>query len=296
MDWMARERLQEMAAEQAEAILERLSLRTTPIDPLEVAGSEAKLLEAIGGDFRSRFDGQIEYHRKRNKFLLFFNTKYDAGLDPGEHHPRTRFSIAHELGHYFLEKHHAYLVKGGWTHPSRSEFFSQATVEREADAFAASLLMPSRLMRPLVNSEELSPSRLDQISRQFKTSLVGTAIRSVRLSDFPCALVGIRDGQVAWSFLSESLKKRGCYPAESGSAPHELAGEAWREFTEGVTAKREGEGRVGRWFRTYEDEDLQEIPVTEHYLPVPVMKTLLVLLAASEDDLFAEVEEESDED
>ncbi len=296
MDWMARERLQEMAAEQAEAILMRLSLGTTPIDPLEIARSEAKLLEPIGGDFRNRFDGQIEYHRKRNRFLLFFNTKYDAGVELGGHHPRTRFSIAHELGHYFLEKHHAYLVKGGWTHPSRSEFFSQASVEREADAFAASLLMPSRLMRPLVNSGELSPSCLDQLSRQFKTSLVSTAIRSVSLSDFPCALVGMRDGQVVWGFFSESLKKRGCYPAESGSVPHELASEVWREFAEGVAVKRKGEGRVRSWFRTYEDENLEEVPVAEYYLPVPAMNTVLVLLAASEDDIFTEAEEESDED
>ncbi len=52
------------------------------------------------GDYRSKFDGQIEYHRANNRFLLFYNTKYD---DPqtGEHHPRTRFSFGHELGHYF---------------------------------------------------------------------------------------------------------------------------------------------------------------------------------------------------
>ena len=293
---MARERLQEMAAERAEAILERLSQGTMPIDPLEVARSEAKLLETIGGDFRNRFDGQVEYHRKGNRFLLFYNTKYDAGLDIGEHHPRTRFSIAHELGHYFLEEHHSYLLKGGWSHPSRSEFFSQASIEREADAFAAGLLMPARLMRPLVNAEELSASRLGQISRRFKTSLVGTAIRSVRLSDFPCALVGIRDGQVAWSFLSEPLKKGGCYPSERGSLPHDLAGEVWQGFVHGVDATHVGEGSVGGWFRTFENEDLHEIPLTEHYLPVPAMETLLVLLTASEDDLFPEADEETDED
>jgi len=36
--------------------------------------------------------------------------------------------------------------------------------------------------------------------------------------------------------------------------------------------------------------------LTEHYLPVPAMETLLVLLTASEDDLFPEADEETDED
>ncbi len=105
----------------------------------------------------------MEYHRSRNRFLLLYNTKYDAYLLPGQHHPRTRFSIAHELGHYFLEPHRAYLRRTGKSHPSKGEFLSDRTIEMEADAFAAGLLMPSALL-PYGDPRLRSPGILDVIA------------------------------------------------------------------------------------------------------------------------------------
>ena len=207
-----------MAAEQAEALLERLGMTSAPINPVQVAASEEPLLILKSGDYRDRFDGRLEYHTRRNRFILFYNTKYN-GLAEAGLHPRTRFSIAHELGHYFLDEHHDYLVHGGGSHGSKSEFFSHVLTEREADAFAAALLMPKRLMRPMVNSGELTLRRIDELARHFHTSNVSTAIEAVKLSHFPCALVGIRDGLIAWTFLSQSLREAGCYPRERGSRP-----------------------------------------------------------------------------
>ena len=45
-------------------------------------------------------------------------------------------------------------------------------------------------------------------------------------------------------------------------------------------------GWLRDWFRTYDAEHLQEITVTEHYLPAPVMNTLIVLLTVPEDELY----------
>jgi hypothetical protein len=285
------ERLQEMAAERAETLLEDLKLLSAPVSPLKVATTEEPLLILKGGNYRNRFDGQLEFHRKKNRFLLFFNTKYDEFLIGGGHHPRTRFSIAHELGHYFLEKHHRYLVRGGSTHRSKSEFFSHAQIEREADAFAAGLLMPRRLMRPLVNSGELSLERIEGLAGYFETSRVSAAIRAVQLSDFPCALAGIRGGAVAWTFLSPALKEAGCYPRGRGSSPHGDAKASWERMADGDEEQGEGEANIGDWFRTYDREHLEEIAVTESYLPVPSMETLLVLLTIDEDDLMKDDED-----
>jgi Zn-dependent peptidase ImmA (M78 family) len=54
-----------------------------------------------------------------------------------------RFSIAHELGHYFIEAHATQLLVNG-VHYSRAGFFSADPFEQEADHFAAALLMPER--------------------------------------------------------------------------------------------------------------------------------------------------------
>ena len=67
-------------------------------------------------------------------------------MPDGRHHPRTRFSICHELGHYFIERHHDDLVNGEPPHGSSGEFKNGvAEGEREADAFASSLLLPTPL-------------------------------------------------------------------------------------------------------------------------------------------------------
>ena len=53
-----------------------------------------------------------------------------------------RFSIAHELGHYFLPGHLDAVLGDRDVHESHAEFASADRYELEADHFAASLLMP----------------------------------------------------------------------------------------------------------------------------------------------------------
>ena len=93
--WQTDQNRQERAAELAESIIVHHGIVEPPIDPAVLARHEGQL-RLISDDFRQVFDGMLEYHRSRRRFLLFYNTKYDG--DAGQHHPRTRFSLAHELG------------------------------------------------------------------------------------------------------------------------------------------------------------------------------------------------------
>lgn len=291
MEWTAEKNRLLMAGREADAVVEQLGL-TAPIDPLAIVRSEKPLLRAGGRDFGDRFDGKLEYNREKNCFLLFYNTKYDTA--PGVHHPRTRFSIAHELGHYFLDKHHAYLMRSQKSHPSKGEFRSDNPIEREADSFAASILLPIRLARPIINRDELSVDRISHIADHFNASLVSTMFRCVALSDFPCAVAGIRGGEVAWMFPSEPLIKAGVYPNKYFLPAN--AQEPWAEFQVGVGDRSENEGRVRDWFTTYDRDDLAAVYVTEEYIPVQSMGTLLVLLTMDEGDLFAEEDDEYEDD
>jgi hypothetical protein len=290
-DWRTEQWAQQKAGEQADAIVRRLGL-SYPIDPLAVAADEFPLLRCGGRDFENRFDGKLRYVAERRSFVLMYNTKYDEGYSAGRHHPRTRFSIGHELGHYFLEKHHSYLMHGGRSHPSINEFRSKLQIEREADAFAASLLLPTHLAAPVVNAGELSVARLEQIAGDFETSLVSTAIRAVQLSHFPCALAGIREGLVAWMFPSAALIRAQIYP-QKGSLPGD-AQAPWTDFEVGERDRTSREGRAGDWFRCYGGGDQDRIFVTEEYIPVPALGTLLCLLTMDENDVFPDGGDESD--
>jgi hypothetical protein len=287
LDWETEKNLLERAAEAAELIVRLSGQKTAPIDPIKIAARESDQLTVIGNDFKKQFDGQLEFHRTKNRFLLFYNDKYDrASRQPaGQHHPRTRFTVSHELGHFYLERHNEYLTGGGRKHGSRGEFSTNSLVEKEADSFAAAMLMPSFIMGEHVNEAELSLDRIDKIAGVFNTSLVSTSLRAVALSDFPSAVVAIRRGNISWVSRSDSLIKAGFYPPSRGAFTSPTAQQQWQVFQTGAADRHTTPAYARHWFKTFDRTDLEQISVTEHYLPVPIMDTLIVLLTIPEDEL-----------
>ena len=170
-------------------------------------------------------------------------------------------------------------------------------MEREADTFAASLLLPTHLVKPIIDNG-ITPRRLDDVARDFQASLLCTTIRAVRLSDEPCAVAGIRDGAIAWMFRSERLIEGGCYPGkETLDSPS--AAERWEAFVEGDNERVEREGMLLDWFQLFsKEEELTEVYVAEHYLPIRIMNTLVVLITVEDEDLFPidDEDEESEDD
>lgn len=280
----------EKASKLACDTVEACGLSFPPIDPFAIAKMEAPSLTLVGAHFHDAFDGQLEYHSRQRTFLLFFNTKYDNARAAYSHHPRTRFSIAHELGHFYIERHRAYLMGGGSPHGSKGEFLADRMVEREADAFAAGLLMPSKLLRPMVNAGLLTLSVVEDLAARFDTSVLSTAIRAVQLSDFPCAVLALRDGRIAWTLASSCLSKEGCYPMSRAPITSPTAKVQWDAFTRGGSQKASSSGRVARWFRTFSREDLADVSLQEEYLPVPSLNTLMVLLSIEERDFYPDMD------
>lgn len=179
---------------------------------------------------------------------------------------------------------------GSLPHGSRSEFRADITIEREADAFAASLLLPTQMVRRYVNQEELTIGRIEELTQRFQTSVVSTAIRSVRLSHFPCAVAGIRQGGVAWMFLSECMIEAGLYPMAAHLPAN--AAKVYAEVQLGSAQRQQAEGRAHDWFAVYDDRK-ETAYVTEVYVPIPAMNTILMLLTMDE---FDDNNEDEDED
>lgn len=84
---------------------------------------------------------------------------------------RDRFTIAHELGHYFLH----YLFKpDAEQQPMRARRFGSGLVEYEANMFAASFLMPESIFKE--KHKELEGEKL-LVADYFKVSLSAAAVR-----------------------------------------------------------------------------------------------------------------------
>lgn len=291
LEFKLRQNRMNAVSDLAAEILLGAELLSIPVDPLALAATESRWLTVKDGNLKDSYDGLLEYHAARDRFLLVFNNKYD--LEYGRRHPRTRFSIAHELGHFYIDHHRAYLMSGGKSHRSRGEFATADNdiVEREADAFAAGLLMPSPLLRPVVNRAELTLETIKTIANQFETSFLSTAIRCVQHSDFPCEVLGIRGGQIAWRFRpnvhTDPLTEGKCYPAGNGPLRSRKAREVWTAFEHGEACEQEHDGSPQDWFQVFGPQD-RTLTVWEQYLPMPSMRTLVVLLTVSESELFTD--------
>ena len=110
------------------------------ITPLGLILEQEELL-VFYDDYENYFDGTLIYD---DGFFVHINTK--LGNKPETR--RGRFTLAHELGHYFIDSHRLALKKGYMQpHPSRYNKNKHQIIEREADYFASCLLMPERKFR-----------------------------------------------------------------------------------------------------------------------------------------------------
>ena len=103
--------------------------------PLHEIAAEEKV-PIFYDNYENAFDGLLIHDRE---FYIHLNTARGNKEDT----PRGRFTLAHELGHYFIDNHRVGL-KSGLLHPhgSMNHRGSHQKIEREADYFASCLLMP----------------------------------------------------------------------------------------------------------------------------------------------------------
>lgn len=152
------------------------------------------------GNYADAFDGLLEH--RSGDFHIYIN------LDrlKSKHEPRTRFTFAHELGHYYIDEHRNALRKGKTpSHPSFNKLMMVNPVEREADYFASCLLMPEMHMRNLCRTRPLSVQLLDNISVRFKTSISSVIFRYFQLDLFPMCLIMTVGGKIEWTMRSKDF-------------------------------------------------------------------------------------------
>lgn len=184
----------------AESISE-LHFSSTQIDPRVLA--ERKRIPVAYNSYGDAFDGALEYSDGR--FRMFVNL--DRVESKGS--SRSRFTMAHELGHYFIDEHRLALESGRAPgHRSRCEYENDAIIEQEADHFASCLLLPEgRFHSAAVKAQKNCNGWevLKSLSTTFGTSWTSTAIRYASLDIQPCALIKwTRDGY-GWKWLSKSF-------------------------------------------------------------------------------------------
>jgi Zn-dependent peptidase ImmA (M78 family) len=167
------------ARKAAEGLIERFNINTAPVDVNYIAGSLGLqvVYNALGDDISG---------------LLISNGEGAAiCVREGEPLVRQRFTIAHEIGHFclrhqFEDNDHVH-VDEGWKVTARSNARSVGIdpKEIEANQFAATLLMPTRLLTQRASRfgvRQLHDEHVTELAREFKVSEQAMTIRLATLA------------------------------------------------------------------------------------------------------------------
>jgi Zn-dependent peptidase ImmA (M78 family) len=169
-------------------------------------------------------------------------------ISPADTPERKRFSIAHELGHFKLN-HMAGALYKACTQKDMMSWY-KSDVETEANFFASELILPKRLVEKKCDVAEVDFKPVMKIANEFSVSLTAAAIRFVRLTPEPCAVVYSENGIITWSYRNaewwpfiqngQPLDNRtGAYDFFQGEAldddPIDVDADAWVSNSRGIS-------------------------------------------------------------
>lgn len=187
---------QKSLVSQAEQLLQDESLLELPVDLEALAQTRRIFIQAIDSA-EEGVSGMLLRHG--DTFGILYSTRIlNIGFQ--------RFSIAHELGHFFIDGHLDQIPFDGNKHSSRAGFVSSDSYEREADHFAAGLLMPTTLVREVIDEESEGLCGIEAVQQKADTSLTAAAIRYIGLTDVAAAIIVSRNGRVDYCFMSETME------------------------------------------------------------------------------------------
>jgi Zn-dependent peptidase ImmA (M78 family) len=142
-------------------------------------------------------------------------------IDLGKHHihlniargnykksGRGRFSLAHELGHYLIDEHHEDIRTGKLKpHPSILKNSQIDIYEKEADHFAANLLMPEGKFYNACGGRNFDWDLIEDLSKIFETSRLSTLIRFLNVIKHEVFILGSENSIVKWFITSDDFPK-----------------------------------------------------------------------------------------
>jgi len=138
--------------------------------------------------------------------LVGFGGRAIATINPSSVRGRERFSIAHEIGHWHLHRGRSFQCRAD---DADLNLASDRVVEKEADTFAAHLLMPQPIFLPLVKQiGNPNFKQLGDLAASFETSLMATALRLVNVNTLPVIVASYTKGGRRWSLPAADIPKR----------------------------------------------------------------------------------------
>lgn len=266
-------------------ILRDLKVQNFPIDPRQIATQlgivvwERELPDACDGCLM----------RVGDAWGILINARIRS-------ESRRNFTIAHEIGHYLLERDsvgscslderlNAVMAEQDEdTEQGKPNKQAYLQSEQRANQFAAELLMPT----PIFSADSSSHAQVGlpaiaALASQYGTSLTSTGIHYTRLSKFVCAIVFSEEGVIRYFAYSDGFREnKDCYLV-SGQPLHPKAFAS--QFNNRVSAgELMGEVPLNYWCKPKEsrmNEGKSESAngkIFEHSRRIPSTKQVITFL------------------
>ncbi|WVX47213.1 hypothetical protein ROLI_002790 [Roseobacter fucihabitans] len=130
-------------------------------------------------------------------------------IDDRAHTRRRRFSLAHEIGHW--ERHRGQLLMCSKEDIGGSGGRARKGLSREksANQFAAELLMPEFILKPILRDfRKFNMRAVCEIAKTFTVSKTAMAYRLVELDHEPFILAAYSKSGYHWHIASKSIDRK----------------------------------------------------------------------------------------
>jgi hypothetical protein len=152
---------------------------------------------------------------------------------------RQRFTVCHEIAHIELGIPSDHKGLPWWSYAKRSP------AEICCDVFAAELLLPPRLFKPLADKAEIGFAAIDLLAKRFVASCTATGSRFATVISVPCAFVISEEGKVRYASRSTPLREANAWIAPRSDLP---LGSVSRRVRAGETVAGADEVAADIWF------------------------------------------------
>ncbi|MBY5427878.1 ImmA/IrrE family metallo-endopeptidase [Rhizobium leguminosarum] len=188
------------ARQHGERVAAEKGFAAFPVDPFAIAESEGIMIVAKPSEIKGVSGGIIF---DEDVPSIFYATDI-------ENEGFQRFTVAHELGHYYLDGHPEEILKSSKMHISRAGFRQgDSSIELEADHFASGLLMPTHLVKRELARGIIGLAGIEQLADKSQCSLTAAAIRAAECTPYPMAIVVSQGADICYCFMSEGFKELG---------------------------------------------------------------------------------------
>lgn len=192
---------------------------------------------------------------------------------------RRRFGTAHELGHWEMHRQATAMTLCTTDDIQEAIHQRKSDHEREANEFAAHLLLPDRFLTPLCEARDPSLNLIAQLADRFNVSLTATALRYAAISAEPCAVVLSRQGFIQWFRASRSFEGLGLFlPVGDELMSATLADQLFRGRSVPARGRRV---QASAWLT--EGSFPPDATIVEQSLAMPTYDSVLTLLWVDDD-------------